>query len=95
MAIMPWMYTGSFVRTRREGEEGEFHFREKMVKESEHLAYKDRLSKLGLLCVEKMRLRGDPDDAYKYLKKEEEERDRHFSVASSDRTVSTGTNQNT
>lgn len=95
MAIMPWMYTGSLVRTRREGEEGEFHFREKMVKESEHLAYKDRLSKLGLLCVEKMRLRGDPDDAYKYLKKEEEERDRHFSVASSDRTVSTGTNQNT
>lgn len=67
----------------------------KVVKGSEHLAHKERLSKLGLLYLEKMRLRGDLDDVYKYLKGAEEERDRHFSVVPSDRTVSMGTNRNT
>jgi len=33
-----------------------------MMKGSGHLAYKERLSKLGLLCVEKMRLREDLDE---------------------------------
>lgn len=62
------------------------------MKGLEHLAYRERPSKLGLLCVEKMRLRGDLDDVYKSLKGVEEERDGHFSVVPSDRTVSMGTN---
>lgn len=59
----------------------------KMIKGLKHLCYEDRLRQLGLLSLEKQRLRGDLINGYKYLTKAfQEDRARLCSVMSSART---------
>jgi len=64
-----------------------------MVRGLEHLSYEERLRELGLLRLEKTRLRGDLRNASKYLQGGcQEDGARLFPVAPSDRTRATGIN---
>ena len=58
-----------------------------MIKGLEHLSYEEKLSKLGLFSLEKIRLRGDLINVFKYLKcGSQRDMANLFSVVCGDRT---------
>lgn len=62
-----------------------------MIKGLDHLLCEERLKELGLLCLEKSRLRGDLINMYKYLMERNEEKGaRLLSLVPTERTRGNG-----
>lgn len=57
-----------------------------MIKDLDNLTYEESLGELGLIRLEKRRLRGDLVNLYKYLTGQSKDRARIFSVEPSDKT---------
>ena len=63
----------------------------KRIQGMEHVSYENRMRELGLFCLEKRRLWGDPRVAFQHLKEGyEKEEDRPFSRICCDRTRGNG-----